>query len=119
MVYRPTPDTRLRVSGSNRADKSFARGDSIATTLRLDLRHDFAVSGAPVTARNWVARGFTSVSDVDGDLDAYNDLSVGLSLRSFLRDDLFIEAGQRWLATQSSSGRTSERVMTLELGVEF
>jgi hypothetical protein len=119
MVYRPTPDTRLRVSGSNRADNSFARGDTIATTLRLDLRHDFAISGAPVTARNWVARGFASVSDVDGDLDAYNDLSAGLSLRSFLRDDLFIEAGQRWLATQSSTGRTSERGMTLELGEEF
>ena len=119
MVYRPAPDTRLRVSGSNRADNSFARGDTIATTLRLDLRHDFAISGAPVTARNWMVRGFTLVSDVDGDLDAYNDLSAGLSLRSFLRDDLFIEAGQRWLATQSSSGRTSERVMTLELGVEF
>lgn len=119
MVYRPTPETRLRLTGSTSADNSLTRGETTANGLRLDLRRDFAFAGNSAAARQWVARGFTSINEVEGELSTYTDLSAGVSLRSFLGDDIFIEAGHRWLETESSFGRTTERVMTLDLGVEF
>lgn len=119
MVYRPTRETRLRITGSTRADNNVTRGDVSINEFRLDLRHDFAIASSSLASRQWVARGFASISEGEGDLDNYNDQSAGLSLRSFLRGDIFIEAGHRWFDTKSSFGRATERVMTLELGVEF
>ncbi|WP_420862642.1 tetratricopeptide repeat protein [Algirhabdus cladophorae] len=121
--YTPSRATRIRLTAfysdfdTDTDSESYSRKG-----LRADIKHAF--SGAAFGAnRPSIGTAYIQHSMVDySSIDREDDItSVGVSYRQFLRGDVFVELGARYVNRSSSeSGRdTSTPIVSLMIGSEF
>lgn len=128
-TYRPTRDTRIRLTAWRGEEEEFDTFFPITTTIagaRLSAEHAFdpGIGRAP---NRWVLGGFAGRerSDLDDGFFAREIVEdgYGLWLRAFVVEDVYLELGASQLARETTNfGFTTteeENVFTVQIGWEF
>ena len=123
VTYRPTRDTRLRFAlrASDRV-ADVALDSRSSHGARLDLSHEVAV-GFDASDRKWRLSAHGAWDRIDwrnaGRMD--DVWSVGVGLRAYVKDDLFVQTGLRHIDRDSSDDALDSRanIVSLMIGMEF
>ena len=124
--FRPSRETRLRGTLRWREEQIdvFANQYEQTRGLRLEALHTFD-TGWQVLPRRWEARAWalremTEQGDDFGVFTELTDTALGLGLRAFVTDELFVEARGARLERDFSFGFVEEEtVYSLQFGWEF
>lgn len=126
--YRPSRETRIRGTLRWREEDqdSFFNDHTTTRGVRIEALHTFD-TGARILPRRWEARAWALREMVEqgndfGIFNAYTDTALGLGLRAFVTDELFIEARGARLDRDFDDifmMPQSETVYSLQIGWEF
>lgn len=127
VTYRPSRDTRFRLSGTWESRSGVDSPDDYAeASVRLTAQHAFDVGLTHVPNR-WVAGAFAevgqaenTVSGTDFEIDTE---SYGAWLRAFVMEDIYFETGVAQVMEDSLTGGVTtsreELIYTFQVGWEF
>ncbi|MBY4891495.1 tetratricopeptide repeat protein [Rhodobacteraceae bacterium N5(2021)] len=126
VTYRPSRDTRLRLSGTWSAHTEVDAATPIEFTeasVRLAAQHAFDVEWDNLPNR-WVAGAFAEMGqteqDVGGITTDFDEYSYGLWLRAFVFEDIYIETAAAQVHEDTTPGGTREEMIyTFQVGWEF
>ncbi|OAN84496.1 hypothetical protein A8B78_06460 [Jannaschia sp. EhC01] len=126
VTYRPSRDTRLRLSGTWSAHTEVDAATPIEFTeasVRLAAQHAFDVEWDNLPNR-WVAGAFAEIGqteqDVGGITTDFDEYSYGLWLRAFVFEDIYIETAAAQVHEDTTPGGTREEMIyTFQVGWEF
>ncbi len=131
VTYRPSRDTRFRLSGTvgerTERDTSFPI-DTTEASVRLSAQHAFDPAFQNLPNR-WVVGGYAQAAVVTTDFGFGSETeidrrSVGIWLRAFVLEDIYLEAGTNRILEETDFGFGStasrdEAIYTLQVGWEF
>ena len=115
--YTPSRDTRVRflVSMSDR-DADVPAESRERQTARVELRRAFSSPNGK--GRRWVGSAFAQIDTLDYDSGREDRLtSVGVSLRAFVNDDVFIQAGLRNIDRDSNDDSLDDSTPLFSLSI--
>lgn len=125
LVYRPSRDTRLRLTLSSAvAQFDDNSPDESVNTLRLEAQHQFD-TGLDLFERRWVVGAYGAVETTEGGLDDEDATrrALGLLLRAFVTRDIFVETSATRLSSSGDLGGgatgSDETLYSIQLGWEF
>lgn len=129
VTYRPSRDTRLRLSGTwaSRADAAAATSiDFTEASVRLAAQHAFDVDWDNLPNR-WVAGAFAEMGMREqtntGVTTDFDDHGYGLWLRAFVFEDIYIETAAARVSEDALTGGITttreELIYTVQVGWEF
>lgn len=131
VTYRPSRDTRFRLSGTlgerRQIDVTFPTTTTEAS-VRLTAQHAFD-PGFQDLPNRWIVGGFAEVAQLNEGTGFFFDAdtdreSYGLWMRAFVFEDIYVEAAASQITEQVSFGSftspaTDETVYSLQIGWEF
>lgn len=129
VTYRPSRDTRLRLSGTmyTREEVDAATPfDFTGASVRLSAQHEFDIGWESVPNR-WVVGAFAQTGQLErndaGTITEFDEQSYGVMLRAFVFEDIFLETTAAQVTEDTLSGVTTttreELVYTVQVGWEF
>ncbi|ABD54593.1 tetratricopeptide repeat protein [Jannaschia sp. CCS1] len=129
ITYRPSRDTRLRLSGTwntrNQVDAA-TPFDFTGSAIRLSAQHAFDI-GWEALPNRWVVGAFAEAGQLErndaGTITEFDEQSYGVLLRAFVFEDIFIETAAAQVNEDTLSGGTTttreEMIYTFQVGWEF
>lgn len=129
VTYRPSRDTRLRLSGTwamrNQVDAA-TPFEFTEASVRLSAQHAFDV-GWETLPNRWLVGAFAETGQIErndaGTITEFDEQSFGVSLRAFVFEDVFIETAAAQVSEDTLSGGATttreEMIYTFQVGWEF
>ena len=128
VTYRPSRDTRVRLSGTFGAREALGAGTPLEFTeasVRLAAQHAFDV-GWEYLPNRWIAGAFAETGETErvlsGATTTFAEQSYGLWLRAFVFEDIYLETAAAQVQEDTSgavTGTREEMIYTVQVGWEF
>lgn len=129
VTYRPSRDTRFRLSGTVGARNELDTATPTEFTdasVRLSAQHAFDPA-FQVLPNRWVAGAFAEMGRTDmvtaGATTQFDEQSYGLWLRAFVFEDIYVETSAAQVTEDTLAGGTTttreEMIYTFQVGWEF
>ena len=129
VTYRPSRDTRYRLSGTIGARNqvnSATPADFTEASVRLSAQHAFDPDFQLLPNR-WVVGGFAEAGQIDrvisGATTQFDEQSYGLWMRAFVFEDIYIETTAAQVMEDTTIGGVTttrdELIYTFQVGWEF